>query len=36
MINVYDKTAIEQLPLKIQEDEWKTINIMSKYYNTIG
>lgn len=36
MVDVYNKTSIESLPLRLQEDEWKTISIPNQYYNTLG
>lgn len=36
MVDVYNKTSIESLPLRLQEDEWKTISIPNQYYNTMG
>jgi hypothetical protein len=31
MIDVYNATSIEQLPLKLQEEEWKAISIPSGF-----
>jgi hypothetical protein len=31
MIDVYNATSIEQLPLKLQEEEWKAISISSGF-----
>lgn len=36
MINGFNDTAIVQLPIKLQEDEWKTISIPSEFYTTLG
>lgn len=36
MIDVYNATSIEQLPEKLQEEEWKVINIPSDFERTLG
>lgn len=36
MVDVYSKTSIESLPLRLQEDEWRIVSIPNRYYNTLG
>jgi hypothetical protein len=36
MVDVYSKTSIESLPLRLQEDEWRIVSVPNRYYNTLG
>lgn len=36
MVDVFSKTSIENLPLRLQEDEWRIVSIPNRYYSTLG
>jgi hypothetical protein len=36
MIYSYNTSAIERLPLQLQEDDWRLITIPARFYNTLG
>lgn len=36
MLNGYNHSTIEQLPLRLQQDEWKPVNIPNQFYHVLG